>query len=334
MKNGMFDEFIVVIPNSQESSWWRGDWQKMVVEELIPHIDENYRTIKDARYRLTAGCSMGGQGAMGVALCNPDYFSGAISFFGAFSMGGDTSPLNVASKESAEYLDNFAMYFICGNQDIYQFGQPAIELNQMLDEMGVDHYFFIENGEHNSAFYIPFFQEAFEYTRDEMYLADAAVKNMVYGDAAVTKKDGKVYITPSFAVKSGFENYFNTIPDSSYTGDQTPDLNIPLVLTIKQNGTEQKIVIRDHTLARGTTVNVLDPIDITSLIDPNKTFTLTYECALFHHDLVELKPIPDSILAGANLPETGDDSNIVLYGAAFLASLMALLVISKKRVAA
>ncbi|MBR2941943.1 MAG: LPXTG cell wall anchor domain-containing protein, partial [Clostridia bacterium] len=334
VKNGMFDEFIVVIPNSQESSWWRGDWQKMVVEELIPHIDENYRTIKDARYRLTAGCSMGGQGAMGVALCNPDYFSGAISFFGAFSMGGDTSPLNVASKESAEYLDNFAMYFICGNQDIYQFGQPAIELNQMLDEMGVDHYFFIENGEHNSAFYIPFFQEAFEYTRDEMYLADAAVKNMVYGDAAVTKKDGKVYITPSFAVKSGFENYFNTIPDSSYTGDQTPDLNIPLVLTIKQNGTEQKIVIRDHTLARGTTVNVLDPIDITSLIDPNKTFTLTYECALFHHDLVELKPIPDSILAGANLPETGDDSNIVLYGAAFLASLMALLVISKKRVAA
>ena len=87
VEKGLFDEFIVVIPNSQESSWWRGDWQKMIVEELIPHIDANYRTVQDARYRYTAGCSMGGQGAFGVALCNPDYFSGAISFFGAFSMG-------------------------------------------------------------------------------------------------------------------------------------------------------------------------------------------------------------------------------------------------------
>ena len=33
---GKFDPMIVVIPNSSEESWWRGDWEKMITEELIP----------------------------------------------------------------------------------------------------------------------------------------------------------------------------------------------------------------------------------------------------------------------------------------------------------
>ena len=111
-KEGLFDEMIVVIPNSSEESWWTGDWEKMITEELIPHIDEKYRTIRDARYRLTAGCSMGGQGAMAVALRNPDFFTGAVSFFGAFSYGGASSPNAIAASESAEYMDSFSLYFI------------------------------------------------------------------------------------------------------------------------------------------------------------------------------------------------------------------------------
>ena len=337
VEKGLFDEFIVVIPNSSESSWWRGDWQKMVVEELIPHIDANYRTVQDARYRYTAGCSMGGQGAMGVALCNPDYFSGAISFFGAFSYGSDTDPRKIAAKESAEYMDNFSMYFICGNNDIYKFGKDAIDLHKQLDEMDVDHYFFIENGAHDSAFYIPNFLDAFQYTYENSYRADKAVKNLLYGDIEVIKENGRIYLKPTFAVASGFEKYYNTIPASSYTGNQTPDVSIPLIITIKQsgskarNGGETKIVLNDHSIAQGVYVNNLEKIDITDMIDPSKTFTLKFEAAPFHHDLVELKGIPDSILASANLPATGDNSNMMLYGIALLASLSILLVVGKKK---
>ena len=105
---GLFDEMIVVIPNSSEESWWAGPWEKMITEELIPLIDSQYRTIRDARFRLTAGCSMGGQGAMAVALRNPDFFSGAVSFFGAFSYGGASSPNAIAAAESAQYMDSFS----------------------------------------------------------------------------------------------------------------------------------------------------------------------------------------------------------------------------------
>ena len=130
IKAGLFDKMIVVIPNSSENSWWTGEWEKMITEELIPLIDGKYRTINDPRYRLTVGCSMGGQGAYAVALRNPDYFTGAVSFFGAFSFGAENSPNAIASKEPVEYLKSYALYFICGNQDSYGFGAPAIQLHQ------------------------------------------------------------------------------------------------------------------------------------------------------------------------------------------------------------
>lgn len=164
------DEMIVVIPNSQEESWWTGDWAKMITEELIPHIDAKYRTIPDAEHRMTAGCSMGGQGAFSVALNNPEYFSGAASFFGAFSMPPvkEDDVLEIAENESKEYLDGFALYFICGNQDVYGFGEPAIELSQILTSKDVEHEFFIENGGHDSAFYIPYFVDALAYLQEQM----------------------------------------------------------------------------------------------------------------------------------------------------------------------
>ena len=137
---------IVVMPNSSEESWWRGEWERLVTDELIPLIDAKYRTIDDARFRLTAGCSMGGQGAYGLALRHPERFSGAVSFFGAFSYGGASSPNAIAAAESGDYLRGFALYFICGNQDNYGFGEPAIRLHQQLKALGVPHRFFIENG--------------------------------------------------------------------------------------------------------------------------------------------------------------------------------------------
>ena len=177
MAAGVLDEMIVVIPNSEEESWWTGDWEKMITEELIPHIDSKYRTIPDAEHRMTAGCSMGGQGAFSVALKNPDCFSGAASFFGAFSMppSKEDDVMAIVENKSKEYLDQFALYFSCGNQDVYGFGEPAIELDQILSEKNVEHEFFIENGGHDSAFYIPHFAEALAYLQSQMGISEGNV---------------------------------------------------------------------------------------------------------------------------------------------------------------
>ncbi len=229
VREGLFDEMIVVIPNSSEESWWTGDWEKMITEELIPHIDEKYRTIRDARYRLTAGCSMGGQGAMAVALRNPDFFTGAVSFFGAFSYGGQSSPNAIAANETAEYMDSFSLYFICGNQDSYGFGVPAISLHQQLNQLGVNHGFFIDNGGHDSAFYLPFFKDAFAYVRNDMYKSDEAIESLLTGSLTLSGHT----ITADVTALSSIEQHLFAAPASSYTKNEIHPLHVALRITVE-----------------------------------------------------------------------------------------------------
>ena len=300
IKQALIDEMIVVVPNSTEDSWWAGDWMNMITEELVPLIDSQYRTIDDARYRFTAGCSMGGQGAYGVALRNPDMFSAAISFFGAFSMGGEASPNYVAQNESAEYLDYFTMYFICGNQDLYQFGVPAIELNQILESKGVEHEFFIENGGHDSPFYVPYFIDAMVYTRDNMYHSDDIVETLLSGDITVEGTKIKV----EFEALTGIEDYYNLIPDSSYTDDGTPDLSIPLIIEVIQNGeVVYKVVERDHAINTGDTSETFK-YDLAGYVDTTKPYSIVYKAAVFDR-VVELKNV--EVVDGKIVEETVDD---------------------------
>ncbi len=269
-REGLFDEMIVVIPNSSEESWWTGDWERMITEELIPHIDGKYRTIRDARYRLTAGCSMGGQGAMAVALRNPDFFTGAVSFFGAFSYGGASSPNAIAAGESAEYMDAFSLYFICGNQDSYGFGVPAISLHQQLNQMGVNHGFFIDNGGHDSAFYIPFFKDAFAYIRNDMYKSDEAIESLIKGGLTVVGTQ----VTAKMDSLPGIEAYHYTVPASSYTLNPNPQLDVALTLTVTQDG---EPVMQDRTSHHSASdmISVVIEVDLAPYVDASRPFEVT-----------------------------------------------------------
>ncbi len=74
--NGEIREMIVVIPDDPtKSSFWRGQYASMVTDDLLPIVDERYRTIDDERYRFTAGCSMGGAGSFGLGLTNPNLWA-------------------------------------------------------------------------------------------------------------------------------------------------------------------------------------------------------------------------------------------------------------------
>ena len=278
---GLFDEMIVVIPNSSEQSWWAGDWEKMITEELIPHIDGQYRTIRDARYRLTAGCSMGGQGAMGVALRNPDDFTGAVSFFGAFSYGGQNSPNAIAAAESAAYMDSFSLYFICGNQDTYGFGVPAISLHQQLNNAGVNHGFFIDNGGHDSAFYLPFFKDAFAYVRGDMYKSDAGVEGLLQGEAAL---DG-TKLTVTFTALEGIEAYLYAPAASSYTKNAVHALSVPLTVEVLQDGeTVGTYALADNAVTGAGSASF--DFDLTDAIDPAKPVEVRVTANVFDRTVV------------------------------------------------
>lgn len=76
-------ELIVVVPSGRNgyfgsfytNSPVTGDWEDFMVRDLTSWVDANYRTIRGAEGRGIAGHSMGGYGAIMLAMKHPDVFS-------------------------------------------------------------------------------------------------------------------------------------------------------------------------------------------------------------------------------------------------------------------
>ncbi|MCP5525860.1 MAG: esterase [Verrucomicrobiales bacterium] len=65
-----------------------GPFETVLVKELIPFIDANFRTLADQPHRAMAGLSMGGMETKTITLRNPDTFS-HIGLFSGGSIGPD-----------------------------------------------------------------------------------------------------------------------------------------------------------------------------------------------------------------------------------------------------
>ncbi|MBO5303424.1 MAG: hypothetical protein J6A92_05185 [Lachnospiraceae bacterium] len=233
---GKVKEMIVIIPDSTGESWWCNGWDAMVTEEILPFVDANYRTIPDARYRFLAGASMGGSGAYYIGLTNPDLFSGIVSFFGAINMG--KSPLNIALTESKEYLDYFTQYFVCGNRDLYKFGIPAIALDKKLHAYGIEHFFELEEGEHDSEFYLPYAIDSFAYqsaAMPEITAEDAA--NVIRGELMNYRiGNGNICAVANVEITDKIKEYLAEIPQSKYAKETSPALLLPVTLSVIKDG--------------------------------------------------------------------------------------------------
>src|SRR5438445_2981235 len=79
---------IIVMPSAPESWYvnsWKDPklaWQDYLIFDLIPYIDNHYRTIASRGGRAIAGTSMGGFGAMLLGLKYPDHFVAVASVSG------------------------------------------------------------------------------------------------------------------------------------------------------------------------------------------------------------------------------------------------------------
>ena len=93
---GLYDDLIIVMPdagNSWYTNWEenpegaRNDWADHIVEDVINHVDWNFRTIARREGRAITGLSMGGYGAIMLGLRNPDLFIAIGTTSGALEYG-------------------------------------------------------------------------------------------------------------------------------------------------------------------------------------------------------------------------------------------------------
>ncbi len=148
--DGSLPPVICVFPNGGVS-YYRGEVEKMIVDELIPLIDKNYSTISQAESRALAGFSMGGEGAVYLSIMYPELFCVAGS------MGGELNPddpqLKIAIEKAVPLWkkSNHGFYLVNGDGD-----QPDAfkDFGNILAEEGINHRIVIlPDTDHNLGHY-------------------------------------------------------------------------------------------------------------------------------------------------------------------------------------
>jgi len=121
-------------------------FQTVLIDELIPYVDANFRTLTDQPHRAMAGLSMGGFETRLITLENLDTFS----HIGLFS-GGSISPDDV--KNTPGFKEKVKLVFVSyGSREIKNmknrprggpFGGDPKENNDAISKEGINAHFYV-----------------------------------------------------------------------------------------------------------------------------------------------------------------------------------------------
>jgi len=120
---------------------WADGFKKTMLEDIIPMIDANYRTIADQQHRGMAGLSMGGMQTRVITLANPEVFS----YIGLFS-GGSITMDDI--NNSPDFKDKVKLVFISyGSRELdngkTRFGgNPETDI-EALKKIGINAHYYV-----------------------------------------------------------------------------------------------------------------------------------------------------------------------------------------------
>jgi len=120
---------------------------KLVVEELIPHVDGAYRTLPDREHRAIAGLSMGAGQAMRIGLSHLDTFAHVACLSGgAFGLDPET-PLGAVLNDAGAINSKLKLLWLgSGRRD--RAWERLKAMHERFEETGVRHVWFDCEGAH------------------------------------------------------------------------------------------------------------------------------------------------------------------------------------------
>ena len=186
---GDIPPMIIVMPDGGVS-WYINDyqnqtrWEDMFVDELMPHIEAEYRVRAKKEFRGIAGLSMGGYGALVLSMRHPELFAATAAFssgvitdedwaassqeryesvFGVvFGPGLEGSArltdhwrqysiLDIVESTPAEKLKEVRYYIDCGDDDFLAVGNASLHI--LLTQKEVPHQYRVRDGAHTWSYW-------------------------------------------------------------------------------------------------------------------------------------------------------------------------------------
>ena len=165
-----------------------GAYEDLIVKDFIPYIEAHYRALGTRQGRSIAGTSMGGNGALKIALRHPELFCAVATHSAALfpvdldelparfkrtldsqfgehfkAIWGDPvdkarwasdNPLALAAKATPESLQGLAIAMDCGDRDRYQFFLPGKQLHEILTRQKIPNEWNVLPGGHGWGDYL------------------------------------------------------------------------------------------------------------------------------------------------------------------------------------
>jgi S-formylglutathione hydrolase FrmB len=182
---GELEHFIIALPEGGMLTYWLNHandgprYEDYLLQDVVGEIDATHRTIPDARHRAVGGLSMGGEGALRLALSHPEVFgiAGAHSpttrlkyedrpgaFFGDLEYWQRNNSLWLAKH--AGVPAGLKVWIDVGEADPWVFS--ARELHKALNDRDVEHRYAENAGTHEAEYwtanlpdYLRFYASAF-----------------------------------------------------------------------------------------------------------------------------------------------------------------------------
>ena len=170
------EQVIFVCPDGA-NSWYidspidkKSQYETYIANELVNWVDQNYRSVKSSKGRAITGLSMGGYGALYIAIKHTDIFGAAGSMSGGVDLcfkpksfekakvlGQYEANASVWKKYSIPYLleelkgKNLSLIMDCGASDFF------VGINRSLDKnmlgKGIKHQYSERPGGHSWEFW-------------------------------------------------------------------------------------------------------------------------------------------------------------------------------------
>ena len=170
-------KMIFVYPDGGKSSWYFDSpidssirYESYIIKELVPYVDANFPTKANPKSRAITGLSMGGHGALYLAIRHSDVFGSAGSTSGGFDFRPFPKSWNLPNilgeyetnqarwydytvLRQVELLTNkqLSIIFDCGVDDIFITVNRA--LHEKLLQLKIDHDYTERSGGHNHAYW-------------------------------------------------------------------------------------------------------------------------------------------------------------------------------------
>lgn len=167
-------EILIVCPDGGYSSWYFDSpvdpgfqYESFITQDLRMFIDENYSTINDRKGRAITGLSMGGHGAMYLAIRHRDLYAQAGSMSGAVDVLGTSKKydlekrLGKAYEEDPDLWRSHSVAYLVGNLKNKELNiiidcgvadflyEMNAALHHKLITLNIDHDYTERPGKHN-----------------------------------------------------------------------------------------------------------------------------------------------------------------------------------------